>query len=167
MAEGRGLLSGKARAWEAMVSGRVGRISGMWDTVVSSERGVSTFELLLVVIILGLTVAAVIPAYLASRKDSQLQECSYRLAVIQDAKREVMEEMNQMLPSNRRLRITDRVNPLHLDKIAGKTMASPWRFHPEDSFPGCGTISVGKTFLDPPSCTTGVPVATFHTAEAP
>ncbi len=167
MAEGRGLLLRKARVWEAMVSGRVGRFSGMWNTVVSSQRGVSTFELLLVVIILGLAVATVTPAYLASRRDAQLQECSYRLAVIQDAKREVMEEMNQLLPSNRRLRITDRVNPLYLDKIARKTLASPWRFHPEDPFPGCGTISVGKTFLDPPSSTTGVPIATFHTTESP
>ncbi len=149
-----------------MVSGRVGRTSGIQNTVVSSQRGVSTFELLLVVIILGLAVATVTPAYLASHRDAQLQECSYRLAVIQDAKREVLEEMNRRLPANRRLRITDRVNPLHHDMIARKTLASPWRFHPDDSFSGCGAISVGKTFLDPPSSTTGVSIATFHIAEA-
>jgi type II secretory pathway pseudopilin PulG len=138
----------------------------MRDTVVSSRRGVSTFELLLVVIILGLAAATVTPAYFASHRDAQLRECSYRLAVIQDAKREVMEEMNRRLPVNRRLRITDRVNPLHLDMIAQKALASPWRFHPEDSFAGCGTLSVGKTFLDPPSSSTGAAIATFHTAEA-
>lgn len=137
----------------------------MRETAVSSQRGMSTFELLLIVIILGLAVAMLTPAYLASHRDAQLQECSYRLAVIQDAKRQVMEEMNRRLPANRRLRITDRVNPLHIDKIAQITLASPWRFHPEDSFPGCGTISVGKTFLDPPSCSTGAPIASFPKAE--
>ncbi|GMV65204.1 MAG: hypothetical protein AMXMBFR75_10050 [Candidatus Hinthialibacteria bacterium] len=106
------------------------------------------------------------PAYLETTRKAQLMECSCRLAVIQEAKKEVFEEMNRILPANKHLRITDRVNPLHLDKIARKTLESPWRFHPEDSFPGCGAVSVGQTFLDPPSSSTGVPIANLHGAAA-
>lgn len=146
-----------------MVSGGSGRSSiDMHITVNFTKRGISTFELLLVLVLLGLAVATVAPAYFESRWNAQLVECSYRLAAIQEAKKEVFEEMNRILPANRRLRITDRINPLHLDKIAHKTLESPWRFHPDDPFPGCGTLSVGKTFLDPPSSSTGVPIASLQ-----
>lgn len=150
-----------------MVFGGTGRSSiDMQPAVVFSERGISTFELLLILVFLGLAVATVAPAYLETTRKAQLMECSCRLAVIQEAKKEVFEEMNRILPANKHLRITDRVNPLHLDKIARKTLESPWRFHPEDSFPGCGAVSVGQTFLDPPSSSTGVPIANLHGAAA-
>jgi hypothetical protein len=80
---------------------------------------------------------------------------------MQDAKREVFDEMNRILPANHRLRITDRINPLHMDKIAGITRESPWRFHPEEPCPEGGVVSVGQTFLDPPSCSLGTPIATI------
>jgi type II secretory pathway pseudopilin PulG len=132
----------------------------------STRKGITTLELLFILVILGLAVATVTPAYLVSYRDRLQQECSLRLAVVQDAKKEVLEEMNQILPANRRLRITDKVNPLHVDKIAQKTLASPWRFHPEDPIPGCGPISVGNTFLDPPTSPSGVVIAVMETPSA-
>lgn len=130
-------------------------------------RGFTTFELLLVLIFLILLVSVAIPPLLAARRDSLARECSLRLAVIREAKRDVLREMNSILPRDRRLRITDKINALHMDKIAYFTMTSPWRFHPEDPGPLGGKISVGETFLDPPTCSLGHPIADLKEFEKP
>jgi len=124
-----------------------------------SIRGITTFETLLVLVLIVSGIAVFLPAYLASRRDAAALECSLRLAVIREAKRDVMKEMNRLLPRDKRLRITDRINPLHADKIAYLTMTSPFRFHPDDPGPLGGVISIGTTFLDPPSCSLGHPIA--------
>lgn len=125
------------------------------------NRGFTTFEILLVLLLVLFLGGAVLPPFLSARADSRRQECSLRLAVIQEAKRDVMKEMNLRLPSENRMRITDKVNALHLDMMAEITLASPWRFRPEDPCPDGAVVSVGETFLDPPSCSNGTPIATL------
>lgn len=129
------------------------------------NRGVTTFEILLLLLLVVFVGGAALPPFLAARTGARLEECSLRLAVIQEAKRDVMKEMNYKLPRESRLRIADRVNPLHMDMIAEVTLKSPWRFRPEDPCPDGGIVSVGDTFLDPPSCSNGVPIANL--GEAP
>jgi hypothetical protein len=129
------------------------------------ERGITTFEVMLILLFLCVIVATLVPAYLASRSDAQDLECSLRLAVIQEAKRDVMKEMNDLLPRENRLRITDEVNPLHYDKIAYLTLRSPWNFHPEDPCPDGSIISVGATFLEPPSSSGGHKIAEMEGME--
>jgi hypothetical protein len=121
-------------------------------------RGVTTFEILLILLLVVFVAGAALPPFLAARAESQREECALRLAAIQEAKRDVMKEMNLRLPHDVRMRITDKVNALHLDMIAEITLASPWRFRPEDPCPDGGIVSVGETFLDPPSCSSGVPI---------
>lgn len=145
-----------------MATGCVCRETGSVRIVVSRQRGVSVFELLLVTVFLGLVLAAVAPAYLSSREDALHRRCSLRLAVIQSAKREVFDDMNLRLPPNRRLRINDRVNAYHLDSIARITLESPWNFDPEEPCPNGGVISVGDSFLEPPSCSLGTPIAVLE-----
>lgn len=113
----------------------------------------------MVLALLALIVATVVPAYLAVQREAKARECSLRLMAILEAKRDVMKEMNQILPRDRQLKYTDRVNPLHLDKISHLTLRSPWRFHPDDPCPLGGKVSVGETFLDPPTCSLGHPIA--------
>lgn len=124
-----------------------------------SQRGITNFEMLLVFLIVLFGVGTLVPTYLASNRVAAEREIGIRLAVIQEAKRDVMKEMNLILPRESRLRITDPVNPDHLDKIAKLTLESPWRFHPEEPDPLGGTISVGETFLEPPSSSLGIPIA--------
>ena len=129
------------------------------------NRGLTTLEILLILLLLVFVGGAALPPFLSARAGARLEECSLRLAVIQEAKRDVMKGMNLRLPRESRLRIADRVNALHLDMIAEITLASPWRFRPEDPCPEGGIVSVGETFLDPPSCSNGVPIANL--GEAP
>lgn len=119
------------------------------------SRGFTTLELLLILVVLCLAVATFIPAYLSSRQEVHQVECGYKLAVVKEAKKQVFDDMNRLLPPENRLRITDPVNLLHIDKISKLTYESPWRFRPEDPFSPCGMIYVGETFLDPPYCTKG------------
>lgn len=146
-----------------MGRGECGRETGLGESVHADRRGVSVLELLLILILFTLVVGMAIPAVLASRRDAQARECSIRLAVIQDAKREVFEDMNRLLPPQRRLRITDTLNPLHVDRIAELTLQTPWRFHPEDRCPSGGEVTVGSTFLDPPQCSDGTTPASLET----
>lgn len=145
-----------------MGRGENGRGTGRGESVIWDRRGVSVLELLLVLVLLGLLVGMAIPAYLSSRRDALSRECSIHLAVIREAKREVFEDMNRLLPPQRRLRITDPLNPLHVDRIAAITLQTPWRFHPEAPCPNGGEVTVGATFLDPPQCSDGTVAASLE-----
>jgi hypothetical protein len=123
-----------------------------------SVRGFTTFEVFLLLVLLAAMIAAVVPAYLSARQASKAKECSLRLGVIREAKRDVMRDMNLLLPKDQELVMGSRINQLHIDKIAQITLASPWRFHPDDPCPMGGKVSVGQTFLDQPSCSCGQPV---------
>jgi len=115
--------------------------------------------MLLVFLVVVLTIGILIPAYLASNRVANEREIGIRLAVIQESKRDVMKEMNLLLPQESRLRITDPINPLHVDKITQLTLASPWRFQSEKPDPMGGTLDIGETFLEPPSSSLGIPIA--------
>ena len=123
------------------------------------QEGFTNFEMLLVFLIVVFTVGTLIPAFLASRHRAAEQEIGIRLAVIQQAKRDVMKKMNLILPRESRIRITDRVNPLHVDEITRLTLESPWRFQPDDPDPLGGELNIGETFLEPPSSSLGIPIA--------
>ena len=131
------------------------------------EKGFTNFEMLLVFLVVVLTIAILIPAYLASNRVAAEREIGIRLAVIQEAKRDVIKEMNLILPRESRLRITDPVNPVHLDKITRINLESPWRFQPESPDPLGGMLSVGETFLEPPSSSLGIPIANLDTLLTP
>ena len=122
------------------------------------EKGFTNFEMLLVFLCVVLIVGTLIPAYLASNRLSAEREVGIRLAVIQEAKRDVMKEMNLILPRESRIRITDPVNPLHADKVTRLTLESPWRFQPEKPGPLGGSFNIGETFLEPPSSSLGIPI---------
>lgn len=126
------------------------------------HRGVSVLELLLLLVLILLAVGVIGPAFLTSREDALRRECSIRLAVIRNAKQSVFEEMNRILPADHRLRITDRLNDLHIDKVATITMESPWRFHPEDPCEVGGQVFMGATFLDVPTTSEGIPIAVLE-----
>ena len=128
------------------------------------NRGVTILEILLILLLVVFVGGVSLPPFLSARAGARLEECSLRLAVIQEAKRDVMKEMNRKLPRASRLRIADRVNALHLDMIAEITLASPWRFRPDEPCPDGGIVSVGATFLDPPSCSNGAPIANLEEA---
>ena len=115
----------------------------------------SAIDLLFILLILTCMIAALVPPYLDSVRRKGQTECSIRLFVLQEAKKDVRKDMNLLLPPERRLQITDRLNPLHLDKIARISLSTPWRFRPDDPCPLGGTVSAGTTFLDPPSCSLG------------
>jgi len=121
------------------------------------QRGVSTLEVLLFLIAMVLVIVTLIPPILATRHQAAIQECGFRLAVVEEAKREVFKEMNALiLPREHRLAFADDVNLQHIDRIAKITLESPWRFHPEDPCPLGGKVNVGETFLDPPSSSEGI-----------
>jgi hypothetical protein len=67
--------------------------------------------------------------------------------------------MNLILPPQKRLSITDRLNPFHVARISRITQTSPWAFDPEDSCPNGGNLQLGETFLDPPACSCGASIA--------
>ena len=134
----------------------------MWFIVVhetETNRGITTLEILLILLLVIFVGGAALPPFLSARARAQVQECSLRLAVIQEAKRDVMKEMNLRLPRHSQLRVTDKVNDLHLDMIAEITLESPWNFRPEDPCPDGSILFVGEIFLDPPSCSSGAPIA--------
>ncbi len=124
-----------------------------------SQRGITNFEMLLVFLVVLFGIGTLVPAFLASNRIAAEREVGIRLAVIQEAKRDVMKEMNLILPRESRVRITDPVNPIHVDRITRITLESPWRFQPENPDPLGGTLNIGETFIEPPSSSLGIPIA--------